>query len=121
PSLNQSQGASEASSDTAQRSGASSIYQRWPLRGMRVLVLVVAAVFWVSFLSVWGSLPLPVLAWFLFALSMLLGVTQPWRRGRWRLEVWLMNWGGAVMARPVLWSCGELSARGGVFVYLLVL
>src|SRR5690625_440312 len=121
PSLNQSQEASEASSDTAQRSGASSIYQRWPLRGMRVLVLVVAAVFWVSFLSVWGSLPLPVLAWFLFALSMLLGVTQPWRRGRWWFDLWLMTWVGSLITITVVWSRGEFSALGFVIVFLLAM
>src|SRR5690625_8037948 len=53
----------------------------WPLRGERVLVLVVGAVFWVGFLSVGGRLPLRVLAWLLGALSLLLRESRPWRGG----------------------------------------
>ncbi len=93
----------------------------WTLRGMRVLVLVVGAVFWVSFLSVWGRLPLPVLAWFLFALSMLLGVTRPWRGGRWWADLWLMTWVGALITITVVWSRGEFSPLGFVIVFLLAM
>ncbi|HLR29830.1 MAG TPA: DUF2157 domain-containing protein, partial [Paenalcaligenes sp.] len=117
----QDQEAHVASPTVAQESSASAIYQRWPLRGMRVLVLVVAAVFWVSFLSVWGRLPLPALAWFLFALSMLLGVTRPWRRGRWWSDLWLMTWVGALITITVVWSQGEFSALGFVIVFLLAM
>lgn len=95
--------------------------QLWTLRGMRVLVLVVAAVFWVSFLSVWGRLPLPVLAWLLFALSMLLGVARPWRNGRWWADLWLMTWVGALITITVVWTRGEFSALGFVIVFLLAM
>jgi len=93
----------------------------WSFGWLRMLLVVVAAVFWVSFLSVWGQLPVPVFAWFLFALSLLLGLGQPWQKNRWWADLWLITWAGALISITVVWSRGQMAPLGFVLVFLSAL
>lgn len=98
---------------------SAALKQNWPLRSLSVFVMGVAAVFWASFLSVWGGLPLPVFAWFLFTLSMVLGVTQPWKSQRWWSDLWVMTWAAALLSMTVVWTRGELSNLSFIAILLV--
>ena len=80
----------------------------WPVRSVRFLVLAVAAVFWVSFLSVWGKLPLPVFAWLLLAFAVVLGLARLWQKEGWAADLWLMTWLGALISMTAVWMQGGI-------------
>src|SRR5690625_5807562 len=93
----------------------------WSVRGLRLLIMIIGAVFWASFLSLWGQLPLALFAWLLFAFAVVLGFSQPWRANHWWADLWLMTWVAALLSMTVIWSRGQISPLGFVLVCLVAL
>src|SRR5699024_9654838 len=99
----------------------SSEWTMWSVRGLRLVIMIIGAVFWASFLSLWGQLPLALFAWLLFAFAVVLGFSQPWRANHWWADLWLMTWVAALLSMTVIWSRGQISPLGFMLVCLVAL
>jgi len=114
-------GAAPAVSKRGTSHALSSEWSMWSVRGLRLVIMIIGAVFWASFLSLWGQLPLALFAWLLFAFAVVLGFSQPWRANHWWADLWLMTWVAALLSMTVIWSRGQISPLGFVLVCLVAL